>query len=406
MAATNIQVTTPIASGIYLVSAGRRVRIKFSNIDAPGAAKIELCVFYSYDVSSKRPAWKPLSGAVATAKLCGRTAEFFLDINEKEITSEHTVPILLPRPNSNAGERSVLPDLAYVIRVVDGDWIHDGRLALSADWNALVYRDAVTLFERVSASPLGEFVPSSYVFERLKNIWDELLGPVIRASNRVPEESDGVHFQPALPFTADLFLRLLRIAHVEIDAPTCLPSLIPRRMLCGSSAYEGAPIMRVFYTLMELIGRSRLVRQLYVQNLLLLCASDDTIEFVLGGAVLPPCVFVLRLPRSVVHEPAIVADMYSVDQNNHLVPVRPSPYISMSQLERAEGDPMVAFTKHLDSTNAPTVKSLSWDRMLRYTWTRPGHVVMTPPTPFIHSECAPYLDDMWWSSSRHMRAHN
>ncbi len=401
-AASPIQVISQYSTGLYLTAASRCVRIKFANIDVPKGTRLEIHIFYSYDVTSKLPAWNRITNAVATATVADRTAEFFIWFGPVEkALSDNTAHVLLPRPNPNAGDSSRLPDLAYALRSVEGEWLRDGRVALCAKWLDLVYREARRAFNvPVDAiAPLSEFVATSHVYDRLKAVWDDVLCPVVAKDTFPYDDTE-------LQFTSSIFHHLLRMANPLAEADESMPSLISRRLLCGSTEAEGAPLMRVFHTLLELVGRSKFIRRLHALGLLALAGSSDSIEFALGDAQLPAHVFFFRLPRSEVAEPAIVAELFSVGPNNHLVPYRPSPYVTMSQLERSSGDPLRAFASTIDSAHKDILRVLTYDsHMLCSSWTKASRLVVSPPKPIFHKNIC-HLDSAWWASSRPLPSHN
>lgn len=403
---------------------------------------VELFFQYSYDTASEYPMWKELKGAQAKATVRNGVAEFFLLFGPAPpsgLPGSHFSNILLPRPDpalaAAATASALLPLLSYQVMAAgspgremeSAEWLLDGRLWLRPTWGEVVFYEAVDMYNTMATGAMRDFLPSSVVFAKLRELWSHLFAFISkRQQHRMKGKHDAADSARAddptierpLLFTEELFFRIIRVAHPDAGIPANIPSLIQRRVFSGASPTEGGSIMRVFHTLVDLFGRSRLVRRLYQSGKIILASSSDTIDFDQKSfaPAASPVVFFFRVPRSIVHEPALVLELFQVGPDGQHTPLRPTPYITSSQLEKAGGEPLVAFTKLDSSVHIEHLRRLSWDDMLESRWDAgaQGHgttIHLSAPRKYaaypqsgdggISFDCRPavnHLEPGWWES--------
>lgn len=396
---------------------------------------------YCYDPQSLHPDWKELKGATAETEVGDRgTAEFQLVFGPSSPSDSPHKPknlcsMVLTRPDpatvaacsggdaaSASPNSPILPTLSYILQVASegglGAFKTNGRLALKALWGDTVFSEAIDVFNAHAGGPAEEFLDTRAIGKILEGAWDTLFmylrhGEHVRErrrGKRSEDDDDGDRCTddevlievPRL--TPEIIERIILIATESESAP----AMISRRAFCGKSPTEGISIWRVFQNVLELVGRSFFIRQLYNARQLYLLGAQETVEIhtdklaELGQGL----VYFFRVPRSIVNEPALVIELFEVEHSHSstiLKPVRPTPYITASQLERAKGNPFIAFA-NLESVHSEKLKALHPRGLLQ-----PPNIRLKPRTEDGHTTSSfvippnakeiPRSDPRWWSAA-------
>lgn len=387
---------------------------------------------YCYDPDSLHPDWKELRGASGETEVGqGNTADFSLVFGpstpgDSDHKPKHVCAMVLTRPDPGIVAASppnapILPTLSYVLQVVEGGaegYRTNGRLALKALWGETVFTEAIEYFNKFAGGPTEEFLDTRSIGRILEGVWDSLFmylrqgehAREKRRGKRTEEDGDDACVdddQPVIEvpkLSPEIIERIILIATESETAP----AMISRRAFCGKSPTEGISIWRVFQNVLELVGRSLFIRQLFNARQLYLLGAQETVEIHTDklAELGQPLVYFFRVPRSIVNEPALVIELFEVVHSRSstiLKPVRPTPYITASQVERAKGNPFVAFA-NLESVHSEKLKALHPRGLLQppnirlKPRTEDGHNTSSFPIPPNVSTLA-RSDPRWWSSA-------
>lgn len=408
---------------ILLNLSSRCAKLRFKGIPLD-VRRVRLVWMYCYDIESAFPDWKELSGSTAEAEVAHNgTAEFSLLFgppSQTEIVKRESnvCSMVLKRPDSHTDSKStVLPTLAYALQT-DGLYPlkKSGRLSLNALWGETVFAEAIDVFNQFAGSATEEFLDTRSIGKILESYWDRLFMH-LRDDEHVRQRMPGPKRLECLdddlvesrhveiPKMSPEMIERIILVGTETDS---IPPLISRRAFCGKSATEGISIWRVFQNVVELVGRSLFIRQLFCRHQLHLLGAQETVEIHTDklAELGQPLVYFFRIPRSIVNEPALVIEMFEVrhtDTGTRLKPVRPTPYITATQLERGKGNPFIAFSKlesaHADKLGALHTRGLLQPPNIRLKQrTEDGHHA----NPFAiapNINAIPGSDRRWWSAA-------
>jgi hypothetical protein len=121
-------------------------------------------------------------------------------------------------------------------------------------------------------------------------------------------------------------------------------------------------------------------------------------------------VFFFRVPRSYLDEPALVLELFLIERSPNgivLIPQRPTPYITVSQLEKSLGNPFVAF-KNLESVHSALLSEMDIQNLLQppefcfKAFSPKGdHLILPSRIDFSKRTISdlPGSDVKWWSST-------
>jgi hypothetical protein len=201
-------------------------------------------------------------------------------------------------------------------------------------------------------------------------------------------------------FSDELFLRLIRTAHRTYDVPTSIPEFLSRGLICGEQEQQLCSLMRVYHDLINLLGPFKIVRRLYQGGNFVVLSCGDKLQFALSRQPKSGYVFYFRMARSDTSETSLVIEFYTVDANLKVTLVRPTPYVTLTQLDAALGDPLVAFSR-IPSTHHDILAALTWDDMLCGKQIGENVLEFTQIEDISHVgvECAPHIDLNWWESA-------
>lgn len=391
---SSLQVHMRYKRNHYVTLANRYSRIEFSGLAQDTV--LSFLFFYSYDTANERPMWKELHNACASAVVVDGKA-FILILYGPAPPGKlpaHIVHIQLPRPDPGLS-LPPLPHLSYTVCTQTGEFVYNDRIHLCQSWEDVVFDEALLTYQRLRISQFCDFVSTQALFADLNNSWRRLFASCVKTTQR---EAVTLYVDNIPEFNVSTLLRLYRIVYPFSDPPTVLPDIVPWHCICGATARQSQSIIRVFSTLADLLGRSSLVRHLYKEQKIALAGPHDIVEFQVGDAQLPPYIFFFRLPRSPVHEPALVIQIYTKNDHGHWTPISPTPFVTASHLEKAGGDPLRAFKKLNDSVHIDILKQLSYDGMLNVCWKSPISFHLLPPTIFSVNDTENYCDPTWWES--------
>ncbi|MFY7867979.1 MAG: hypothetical protein ACOVQN_00655 [Exiguobacterium sp.] len=377
---------------IYVSLATRYSRFTITNLDkwADGTL-VQLFFYYSYDKNKEHPLWIELKCAHATSKIIDGTAEFILVFGAKPLAEkrENVANLHLRRPVPGLETELQLPILSYVIKIAGKDCALGERINLLSNWNALVYAEACKFYNSCATELLKDFLPSVTVYTQLRERWNELLS--------IQQKTDGVR---SLMFSDELFLRLIRIAHHTFDVPNYIPEFLSRALICGEQEQQLCSLMRLYHDLINLLGRFKIVRQLYKGGNFAVLASNDKLQFSLSRQPKSGYVFYFRMARSETSETSLVIEFYTVDANLKVTPIRPTPYVTLSQLDAASGNPLVAFSR-IPSTHRDILAALTWNDMLYAKQIEDGvfEFKQIEEHQYEKRGCTTYIDLNWWESA-------
>lgn len=360
---------------------------------------IELVLYYSYEVDSEAPHWKPLKDASGRAPVRDGQAEFFFLFGPKPPArplGPETINILLPRAAVPVSPEEIppLPMLSYAVKAGDR-WILDGRMRLWPTWDKMIRDVARPPFTSTLSVGMREFALSSRIFAFLKTRWQQVLAPVAFRKGDDGKEIEDRQLLDA--FDEDLFLELLRLTQTADVGPKEIPELISRGAFEGTDRFVG--LLAAFEGLLDLLGRSIAVRELFMMGYVGVVSSFDTLQFELPKVMEETAVFFFRLPRSVIREPALVVELYRlVPDEEEPVPLRPTPYMTASQLAKRGGNPLLTAKTLTDSVQIDQLATLNWSRMLYPERTATDQIVLRKqPRPF-RVPAGDFVDDRWWES--------
>lgn len=385
MSSKNIRLVTQYGDNIFIEHESRLSRFHLKDTSLPAETPVTLSFVHSYDKTS----WLPIPDASAqtTVKPDG-LIEFFLLFGTypKDATMPPGVAhIMLPRQATS--DTRVFPELEYRVHVGEQRLVFSGRLHLFSAWGDIIEKIGKEVFEQCIDDSDSTTVPAIDVYNAFKDKWDDLFANI----------SD------CPPFGTKLFLSIVRMAHIGGDAPTRLPAMFARCMLHGDPSRT--TITRLFYTLVELIGRSKIVRQLFAEGYVAMMARHDVCLMKSEKVKKPATRFFFRLPRSPVGMPALVMELVDLDSSGMFVMRQPTPYITSAQMARAQGDPLIAFSWLRPSTHEKTIDELTWKDII--------HVEKVTTTGFSMSfDRMPafpvswtYNDPLWWTATAGLRAY-
>lgn len=364
-------------------------------VGASEGTAVHVKFFYSYDVENEHPHWKELANGDAVSTVNDGVAEFFILYGPPPpdtVLPRNMANIAFPRADPSL-KVPIVPHVSYTIRMGDRTWIDSGRIKPRATWGEVIFDEGVELAKQLTIPGSAGFVDTRRLFDTLDRTWMQLFEHI-----DVFDAKDEVKLTAVPAFNEQVLLRMMRVAFPDTDPPRVLPDLTSWGLLCGKSATEGGSIMRVFHTLADLVGRSKLVRRMYAGGKIALAGSPDTIEFKLDEANKLSHVFFFRLARSVVHEPALVLQLYEKEENGQWKAIIPTPYVTASQLDNSRGDPLRAFRSLRDSAHLPVLSQLTYANMLNTSWQSISSLLLTDPTDFAYSEAENYTELKWWES--------
>ena len=376
---------TPLVSRhenrFLLNMASRRAVVRFFSLPLDCGMQVKISWKYCYDNTHIHPDWKEIQGSEALASVSSDgSLEFSLmfgppspsDVTEKE-KPVNQCTIVLTRPGEGATHRAtdivsekapVLPTLMYTLRAVDGDEILSfGEVALNGFWGDTIFNEAIDVFNRFGGVDMP-FLDKHAVVRMLRARWDLLFGHLrkgehLREKGEHGCKDDGETLVPVGGLSIELIERIMTVGCGPCDS---VHQEIPRRAFCGASPTVGTSIWRVFQNIAELVGRSQFIRQLFNFGQLHVLSATEMMEIHTDklAELGEPFVYFFRVPRSIVHEAALVIELFEVeyvDNSTNLKAVRPTPYITASQLEQAKGNPFIAFA-NLESVHSEKLKAL------------------------------------------------
>lgn len=401
MAASQVPISVKqrFDKNMYVSLSTRCHRLMVNGLAEYSDKTITMEMFYSYDTTISYPLWKKLENSTATAYVKNGRAEFFLVFGAipDQMRTPSTANILLPRPSLVVKEHE-LPAISYILSTTEGELLYNDRIVLHKSWEEAIFQEAAALSQSMTIPTIPEFLSTRRVLEYFQESWNQMFS-CTKHGKKECEES------PKLSFDATALLRIIRAAWPDTDAPVTLPSVIPQGLMRGVAPKEGTSVFRIFHIFAELIGRSSLVERMYLENKIALIGSQDTLVFELSAAELPPYVFFFRLPRSATHEAALVMEIYH-KEGETVVPLRPTPYITVSQLDSAGGDPLRAFAKLDSSAHKDILKELTYDSMLTVRFSSDNALQVLPPTLFSINQTDNYCNLYWWESRYQLRECN
>lgn len=371
--ASSITVTSRHQGRLWLNLSSRCARLQFSGIPTD-VEKVRLVWMQCYDPTSLHPEWKAVKDSTGEVELKGAsTAEFVLlfgpnpPLPEDETLGVCKITLARPQDPIPAGQ-PILPTLAFALQTEDHRTLYSSRLKLHAFWNETVFDEAVDIFNKSLKYPTDEFLDTALVSDILATRWKNLFSYLRHESKSRGKKivdhwcsDDDEDSESAIPrLTKEMIQRIILIGGESADLD--LPPLISKRAFCGKSVTEGISIWRIFQTLIEMVGRSPFLRQLSNHGQLHMLGPQETVAIHTDklAELGQPLVYFFRLPRSIVNEPALVIELFQAEDDGEktkLKPIRPTPYITASQLERGNGNPFVAFA-HLESAHAEILKAL------------------------------------------------
>jgi len=377
---------------IYVSLATRYSRFIITNLNTwDDGTPVQLFFYYSYDKNKEHPLWIELKCARATSKIVDGAAEFILVFGVKPLAEkrENVANLHLRRPTSGLETEIQLPVLSCVIKIAGKDCALGERINLWSNWNALVHAEACKFYNSCATEVLNDFLPSVTVYMQLRDRWNELLS--------IQQKMDG---GSSLMFSDELFLRLIRTAHHTSDVPTSIPEFLSHALICGEQKQNLCSLMRVYHDLINLLGRFKIVRRLYQRGNFAVLSSGDKLQFAIPRQPKSGYVFFFRMARSETLETSLVIEFYTVDANFKVTPVRPTPYVTLTQLDAALGDPLVAFSR-IPSTHHDILAALTWDDMLYARQIGDGVFEFTQieELPYGKCGCTTHIDLNWWEST-------
>lgn len=413
--------------------ASRCARVQFSGLQLDPGTRISITWMYCFNPKAVHPEWKEVqrSSAQTTVEIGGR-AEFVIVFGSLILSSkpESVCSMILTRPDGpppDAKSAPILPMLSYVLRVLSSTTTDDldddnasynlmsGRVTLHVTWHELMFCEAVQVFEKHMHANVAEFLDVHTVARILKAAWDRMFMRT-RHSAKYKQKREDEDIDDDTVDDVPVFIDTPRLSKEIVERIICIaaassevPSLISRRVFCGASTSEGMSIWRVFQALTELVGRSLFIRQLFNHRQLYLLNAEEAVKIHTEKFVErnESTVYFFRLPRTIIADGGLVAELFDVQvQDNgsvQLKPLRPTPYITFSQLERAKGNPYVAFTAlesvHHEKLKALTPRGLIQPPELQLTMLTDDPHEPTPFPIYGHVNAVPRCDVLWWSSS-------
>ena len=352
----------------------------------------------SYDVDSSNPKWTSVAAPSTKATfIVQKDGELTINLlfghplkGEPASCRKNFCQILI-RPLDE--KRAVLPALAFVIKSEARGLKGDARIILKNCWHELVYLEALECFDRFKSKELQEFISAEQVLKCLRFTWERVFQHTVGTPAEVQ------------PLSESTLQRLIFIGS-DVQTLEAVPLLFCRQNFCGQSEKKGISIWRVFQNLIELVGRSHFIRRLVNSNQLPLLGPDELAEIDTRALLSrkQDIVYFFRIPRTLLEEPALVLEAFSVVRQREGAPCRlealnPKPYITASLLSVAKGNPLIAFSR-LESAHSIALKTLSPLGFLQFPTLRiKGE--SSSPSPISISEKIESMtnpSEEWWSS--------
>ena len=420
-----IELITRYNGRFFLNPSSMCARLHFSGIPLPKGSKVSISWQLCFDSHLLHPNWRKLRGAKAQQTVSDDGSLNFCAIfgPTEGIPLEKGVSrITLQRPTDPETELAktqflstygvaeipslqILPVLHFILKEEGGSqtpFVYMDRISLYSFWGCVLFTDAINMFNRHAGTK--DFIETRLVFTILRNEWDRLFAHIQFASRKT--DSHHLDDDDALesPILSDEYITRIILGDRE---GTKLPAMISREVFCGKTFCKGVGIWRVFQNIVDLVGRSLFIRQLFCSGQLYILRQleaiqiDTTLLAEFEGRV----VYYFRIPRSILNEPCLVITMYTVVRNDagfyDLIPITPTPYITATQIEAAKGDPFIAFA-NLQSAHSEILKNLSLSGLLQPPCikchsARTGDLL---PLKFIDTETSDFgTDTLWWTKS-------
>ncbi len=420
-------VETRHRKSIYLNTAGRLGRLRFVRLPLPEHTKVRLTWMYTYDSRTRgHPKWMELKGTTRIGQVThGGDVEFVLFFGAHtpdglRCDLKKVCVISLERPGvdhvSPTPSIVLLPTLAYMLKVIEpttdaSDFETTGYLKLQFHWGILTYEEAICAFNLYSRVRNSPFLSVEVVRKLLVTEWDRVFGYLHKVKRgKHTEDKSCVDDTDVLDMeypilTSEYIERMILIGtNTEKD----VPSMISRCAFCGNDPSSGISIWRVLQTTIEMIGRSLFLRTLFIAGQLHLLTTKET-ALLNRGPILAlgvSHVFFFRIPRTMFPTAAVVLECFKIVGTGADLAFEglcPTPYITSSQLEEANGNPFIAFAK-LESVHHDVLKNLDVNGLLQPPLMQVTVHTKDAPTPraikfFSHAKTAASNDEYWWASA-------
>lgn len=340
---------------IYINDDDVYVRFQIKKSGLAAGILVNIIIFYIYDTMSEDPLYLTVSGATAvtTVKENGTIEYFFYFARPKGVLPGDVVPIDLLR-----GEGSTLPRLAYQIQVNKCELVFSNVLHLYSNWKEMIDAIGDEALDGSSELSLTE------VYALLKNKWDDLF--------------DGIADVPS--FTIDLLGSMVRMYRPEVEL---LPVSIDRETF--------KRVLLTFYTLVDLIGRSKLVRFLFSLGRIAIAPPNATFSLAVVGLIRHFKRFFLRLPHKVKEKPSLVMEVIELVDKDGGISYTYHSSINVFDISRCEGDPLSAFNKKAGM-------ELIYNDMMRVQHTTGVRFSLDFKTDFVLAPARTHNDLRWWAA--------
>ncbi len=413
MAATAIDIPSTgfkslYKAGFFLNFASRCNRIRFEDLQLAVGSEITIDWFNCHDAHlGKFASWKEVKSSRGTTTVqTDGSVEFLVCFGSGFETKKKSGVCQLALTRIEGADPKappILPTLSYVLNSgADTNFRREGVIPLYALWGEVVHRDAILNFTEFAHSLSDSIIDVGRVKHAMQTIWQQVFSYLLRRQEKTKSKECTDDGDVIPPLSEETLTRIILVATNEKE----LPKAVSLRHFCGLSATEGVSIWRVFYTLVDVIGRSKFLRRLYSSGQLYLLRSEETVEIHTDKFVeiAQQTVYFFRIPRSIVNEPAVVVELFNVrheDQTIILEPIRPTSYITSSQIEKSSGVPYTAFaaltSQHHDVLKQLNVKGLIQPPINRiHSVTNDGNHCIKPIDVKAPIEG---FDDDWWVSS-------
>lgn len=392
---------------LHLTRMSRINRFRLQNNFLPPGNRVQLHFFLVVDPDSNPPNIQSLSGAVANATVqAASTVEIDLVFGvppSPEMQDRSICCITLPQIAAPAKGEHISVTLMCVVRLFssviadrspshqDFEWVAQCPVSVTSSWAIAVREHSSALFSANMQEKIPDFLDISTVCKLMLTRWTSIFGYLQTQDQRqeksrgkfteaVSDEEDGADepeqlLTPRSCCFPELHQRhindIIRLVHSQtgaISTSESPPALISKSFFCGADAPSSSSLAAsgskfvslwtVFESLIEMVGRSVFIRQLFVAGQLFFLTPYDSIEFTaaslarLGRSSL---LHLFRLSTSLT-VPAVVLEILKVVDGT-IQKVRPSPYVTVDQIVGARGHVYSAFT-HLESVHHAVLSTL------------------------------------------------
>lgn len=269
------------------------------------------------------------------------------------------------------------------------EWLGQFHVQLTSCWFDAVFTHSWSLFASNAREELPDFLPFRLVYRLMQARWNSAARQFNLSKRCTDREARGKEIEgdaeefddhgddnfPALTRKhIEEMLRLTLSNFQQWKSKEFPPQLISRHTFCSdgrASIDKMASLWNIFETVIELVGRSHFVRQLFSSGQLYFCTPNDSIELSMATLALlrgsgvhqtdaeaaAPLLHFFRISRSLSSAPGLVLEMIEL-QDGVPCKVQPSPYVTIDQIVAAEGHVYQAFAS-LESVHRAKLRALN-----------------------------------------------